>query len=87
MEVENIIDELKTHLLDPYTDVRSQNREVVQEIYGWLLGHWSVRVSPSCQQQVQSLSLSFARHATSIRRAIPKFQYLQPEEFPFFLIG
>lgn len=44
-EVENTIDELKIHLLGRKTHVRSQKpREVVQEIYGWLLGHWSVRI-------------------------------------------
>ena len=38
-EVENIIDELKVHLLERKTHVRSQRpREVVQEIYGLLLG-------------------------------------------------
>ena len=43
-EVENTIDELKVHLLGRKTPIRSQKpREVVQEIYGWLLGHWSVR--------------------------------------------
>jgi hypothetical protein len=44
-EVENTIDELKIHLLGRKTHVRSQKpREVVQEVYGWLLGHWSVRM-------------------------------------------
>lgn len=44
-EVENTIDELKIHLLGRKTHVRSQKpREVVQEVYGALLGHWSVRV-------------------------------------------
>ena len=43
--MENTFDELKIHLLGRKTHVRSQKpREVVQEIYGWLLGHWSVRV-------------------------------------------
>ena len=43
-EVENTIDELKTHLLGRQTPIRSLNpREVVQEVYGWLLGHWAVR--------------------------------------------
>ena len=43
-EVENTIDELKVHLLGRKTPIRSLNpREVVQEIYGWLLGHWAVR--------------------------------------------
>ncbi len=44
-EVENTIDELKIHLLGRKIHVRSQKpREVVQEVYGWLLGHWVVRV-------------------------------------------
>lgn len=43
-EVENTIDELKTHLLGRKTPIRSlKPRQVVQEIYGWLLGHWAVR--------------------------------------------
>lgn len=38
-------DELKIHLLGRKTYVRAQKPgEVVQEVYGWLLGHWSVRV-------------------------------------------
>lgn len=36
-------DEIKIHLNGRKTPLRSQNpRQVVQEIYGWLLGHWSV---------------------------------------------
>jgi hypothetical protein len=43
-EVESTIDELKVHLLGRKTLIRSLNpREVVQEIYGWLLGHWAVK--------------------------------------------
>ena len=43
-EIENTIDELKTHLLGRKTPLRSlKPREVVQEIYGWLLGHYAVR--------------------------------------------
>lgn len=39
-EVENTIDEVKTHLLGRKVPIRSLNpREVVQEIYGLLLGH------------------------------------------------
>jgi hypothetical protein len=45
-EVENTINELKVHLNGRKTHVRSQkSREVVQEVYGWLLGHWAVRLS------------------------------------------
>ncbi len=90
-EVENTIDELKIHLLGRKTHVRSQKpREVVQEIYGWLLGHWSVRVlmfQAATTAGVPPLRLSFTGALRVIRRAIPKFQRLQPEEFPLFSIG
>jgi hypothetical protein len=90
-EVENTLDELKTHLLGRKTHVRSHKpREVVQEIYGWLLGHWSVRVlmfQAATTAGIPPLRLSFTGTLRVIRRAIPKFQDLQPEEFPFFSIG
>lgn len=90
-EVENTIDELKIHLLGRKTHVRSQKpREVVQEIYGWLLGHWSVRVlmfQAATTAGVPPLRLSFTGTLRVIRRAIPKFQDLQPEDLPFFSIG
>ncbi len=62
-EVENTLDELKIHLLGRKTHVRSQKpREVVQEIYGWLLAHWSVRVlmfQAATNAGVPPLRLSF----------------------------
>lgn len=90
-EVENTIDELKVHLLGRKTLIRSLNpREVVQEIYGWLLGHWAVRslmfqVAESVH--ISPLRLSFTGTLNIVRRAVPKFQRLQPEEFPFFSPG
>jgi hypothetical protein len=43
-EIENTIDELKTHLNGRQTPIRSLKPcEVVQEIYGWLLGHYALR--------------------------------------------
>ena len=90
-EVENTIDELKIHLLGRKTHVRSQKpREVVQEVYAWLLGHWSVRLlmfQAATTAGVPPLRLSFTGTLRVIRRAIPKFQRLQPEEFPLFSIG
>jgi hypothetical protein len=90
-EVESTIDELKIHLLGRKTHVRSEKpREVVQEIYGWLLGHWSVRVlmfQAATTAGVPPLRLSFTGALRVIRRAIPKFQHLQSEEFPLFSIG
>jgi hypothetical protein len=86
--VESTIDELKVHLLGRKTLIRSLNpREVVQEVYGWLLGHWAVRslmfqVAESAA--ISPLPLSFTGTLNIIRRAVPKFQRLQIEEFPFF---
>ena len=90
-EVENTIDELKVHLLGRKTHVRSQNpREVVQEVYGWLLGHWSVRLlmfQAATIAGLPPLRLSFTGTLRVIRRAIPKFQHLKSEELPLFSIG
>jgi hypothetical protein len=87
-EVENTIDELKVHLLERKTHIRSQRpKEVVQEIYGLLLGHWAVR-SLICQAahsaEISPLRLSFTGTLRVIRRALPKFQRLEPQELPFF---
>ncbi len=72
-EVENTIDELKTHLLGRKTHVRSQKpREVVQEVYGWLLGHWSVRLlmfQAATSAGIPPLRLSFTGTLRVIRRA------------------
>ena len=87
-EVENTIDELKVHLLGRKTPIRSLNpREVVQEIYGWLLGHWAVRslmFQVAEHAQISPLRLSFTGTLNVVRRAVPKFQRLEPEEVPFF---
>ncbi len=76
LEVENTIDELKIHLLGRKTHIRSQKpREVVQEVYGWLLGHWSVRVlmfQAATAASVPPLRLSFTGTLRVIRRAIPR---------------
>ncbi len=90
-EVENTIDELKIHLVGRKTPIRSQNpREVVQEVYGWLLGHWAVRLlmfQAATEANVAPLRLSFTGTLRVIRRAIPKFQRLQTHELPLFSVG
>ena len=90
-EVESTIDELKVHLLGRKTPIRSQNpREVVQEVYGWLLGHWAIRslmFQVADYAQISPLRLGFTGTLNVVRRAVPKFQRLQPEEIPFFLLG
>ena len=90
-EVENTIDELKVHLWGRKTPIRSLNpREVVQEVYGWLIGHWAIRslmFQVADGAQMSPLRLSFTGTLNVVRRAVPKFQRLQPKEIPFFSLG
>ncbi|HCF27455.1 MAG TPA: IS4 family transposase, partial [Cyanobacteria bacterium UBA11049] len=87
-EVENTIDELKTHLNGRKTPIRSLNpREVVQEVYGWLLGHWAVRslmFQAAQQAGISPLRLGFTGTLKVIRAAIPEFQDTSAEQIPFF---
>jgi len=88
-EIENTIDELKTHLNGRKTPIRSlKPREVVQEIYGWLLGHYAVRhlmFTAAQQAGISPLRLGFTGTLKVLRRAIADFQDIQSEELPFFL--
>ena len=90
-EIENTIDELKTHLLGRKTPIRSlKPREVVQEIYGWLLGHYAIRslmFQAAQQAGISPLRLGFTGTLKVIRRAIPDFQALKDEQLPFFSLG
>ena len=87
-EVETTIDELKVHLLGRKTLIRSLNpREVVQEVYGWLLGHWAIRslmFQVAEQADISPLRLSFTGTLNIVRRAVPKFQRLELTDIPFF---
>ncbi|MBC6432173.1 IS4 family transposase [Nostoc sp. HG1] len=77
-EAENTLDELKVHLNARKTPIRSKNpREVVQEIYGWLLGHYCIRATMFQSATIAGISplrLSFTGSLRVIRRAIPQFQ-------------
>ncbi len=87
-EIENTIDELKTHLNGRKTPIRSlQPRAVVQEIYGWLLAHYAVRqmmFTAAQQAGISPLRLGFTGTLRVLQRAISDFQDLQPEQLPFF---
>jgi hypothetical protein len=87
-EVENTLDEFKTHLNGRKTPIRSKYpRGVVQEIYGWLLGHWAVRSLMFQAAQGQGLSplrLGFTGTLKVVRRAMAQFQQSRPEEIPLF---
>ncbi len=58
--------------------IRSKNpREVVQEIYGWLLAHYCLRClmfQSATLKNISPLRLSFVGSLRVIRRAIPEFQ-------------
>lgn len=87
-EAENTIDEVKTHLNGRKPPIRSLHpREVLQELYGWLLGHWAVRClmfQAATIAGISPLRLSFTASLKVIRRAIPSFQLAQPHEYPVF---
>lgn len=87
-EVESTIDELKVHLIGRKTPIRSQTpRGVVQEIYGWLLGHWAVRslmFDVAEHANISPLGLGFTGTLNVVRRAVPKFQRVELEALPFF---
>ena len=75
-EVENTIDELKVHLLGRKTHIRSQKpKEVVQEIYGLLLGPKSCNIInfSSGKQHRRFIGSVFLSRFTLrvIRRALP----------------
>jgi Insertion element 4 transposase N-terminal/Transposase DDE domain len=90
-EIENTIDELKTHLLGRKTPIRSlKPREVVPEIYGWLLGHYAIRslmFQAAQQANISPWRLGFTGTLKVIRRAIGDFQDLKSEQLPFFSHG
>lgn len=87
-EVENTIDELNTHLLGRKTPIRSlKPREVVQEIYGWLLDHYAVRhlmFTAAQQAGISPLRLGFTGTLKVLRLAIADFQDVPSEQLPFF---
>lgn len=90
-EAENTIDEVKTPMLGRKVPIRSlKPREVVQEVYGLLLGHWAVRclmVQAAQQEGISPLRLSFTGALHVLRRAVAKFQSVQTEELPLFGAG
>ncbi|MBE9004829.1 IS4 family transposase, partial [Fortiea sp. LEGE XX443] len=87
-EIENTIDELKTHLNGRKTPIRSlKPREVVQEIYGWLLSHYAIRTlmfQAATTASISPLRLGFTGTLRVIRRAIADFQDANSEQLPFF---
>lgn len=71
-KVEEVFDELKTHLLRSRRVMRSKTAELVrQEFYGWVLAHYAVRWllhQGATRHRIPHDGLSFASHIQLLRR-------------------
>ena len=71
-QVEEVFDELKTHLLRSRRVLRSKTAELVrQEFYGWVLAHYAVRWllhEGATRHRIPHPELSFASHLQLLRR-------------------
>jgi IS4 transposase len=70
-QVEEVFDELKTHLLKSRRVLRSKTAELVrQEFYGWMLAHYAVRWllhEGATRHRIPHPDLSFASHLQLLR--------------------
>jgi hypothetical protein len=75
-QVEEVFDELKTHLLRSRRVLRSKRPELVrQEFYGWVLAHYAVRWllhEGATRHRLPHDKLSFASHIQLLRREQPQ---------------
>ena len=71
-QVEEVFDELKTHLLRSRRVLRSKTADLVrQEFYGWVLAHYAVRWllhEGATRHRTPHAELSFAAHVQLLRR-------------------
>jgi len=71
-QVEEVFDELKTHLLKSRRVLRSKTADLVrQEFYGWVLAHYAVRWllhEGATRHRTPHAQLSFAAHVQLLRR-------------------
>ncbi len=85
------MDELKTHLNGRKTMIRFlYPREVVQEIYGWLLAHYCVRATmfdAATEKGISPLRISFTGSLKVIRRAVPLCQENTEAELDYSYLG
>jgi hypothetical protein len=74
-QVEEVFDELKTHLLRSRRVLRSKTPELVkQEFYGWVLAHYAVRWllhQGATRHRMPHEELSFTSHVQLLRREQP----------------
>ena len=75
-QVEQVFDELKTHLLRGRRVFRSKTAELVrQEFFGWVLAHYAVRWllhEGATRHRLAHAELSFASHIQLLRREQPR---------------
>ena len=73
--IEEVFDELKTHLREGRRVFRSKTAELVrQEFYGWVLAHYAVRWllhQGASQRRMPHEQLSFTAHIQLLRRVQP----------------
>jgi hypothetical protein len=81
-EIENALDELKSHLRGARTLLRSKKPPLVlQEFYGFLLAHFALRGlmhEASLQADVDPDKLSFIHSVRVLRRKLPVFVSIPP---------
>jgi IS4 transposase len=85
-EIENTLDELKTHLRGRQIVLRSQKPELVeQEFYGLLLAHFAIRglMHEAAQREnVDPDTLSFVHSFRVVKRKLPAFLAISPSAAP-----
>jgi IS4 transposase len=81
-EIENALDELKTHLRGARIVLRSKTPELVrQEFYGFLLAHFAIRGlmhEAALKADIDPDRLSFLHAVRVVRRKLPHFVALSP---------
>ena len=74
-QIEQVFDELKTHLRHSHRVLRSKTAELVrQEFYGWILAHYAVRWllhEGATRHRIPHEDLSFVGHLNLLRRTQP----------------
>ena len=85
-QVEEVFDELKTHLLKSRRVLRSKTADLVrQEFYGWVLAHYAVRWllhEGASRHRTPHAELSFAGHLQLLRREQAPSGAFPPSEAP-----
>jgi hypothetical protein len=85
-EIENTLDELKTHLRGRQIVLRSQKPDLVeQEFYGLLLAHFAIRGlmhEAAHREDIDPDTLSFVHSFRVVKRKLPAFLALPPSGVP-----